>query len=84
MTDALLERIAIALERIADRMTGDGESAQAADTLRTVPEVAEQLRVSPKTLYEAIGNDEFPHVRIGRRILVPSGQLNRWLAGRQS
>lgn len=34
-------------------------------------------------LYEAIRRGEIPHVRVGRRILVPSDALDRMLAAQQ-
>jgi excisionase family DNA binding protein len=46
----------------------------------TPTEVAEILRVSPATVYKAVRRHEIPHVRIGDRILVPRGALNKMLA----
>ncbi len=39
--------------------------------------------VSRGTLYKAIRAGELPHVRIGRRILVPQKRLLTWLEGAQ-
>jgi len=36
--------------------------------LLTVPEVAEMLRVSPKTLYVWVERGDFPSLRVGGRI----------------
>lgn len=47
----------------------------------TVKEAAEALGISRPTAYEAIGTGEIPHIRIGRRILVPRVALEKLLAG---
>ena len=46
----------------------------------TVEEAAQYLGVSRPTAYEAIHTGEIPHIRIGRRILVPKAALERKLA----
>ncbi|MFC2041743.1 helix-turn-helix domain-containing protein [Chloroflexota bacterium] len=46
----------------------------------TVEEAAEYLGISRPTAYEAIHTGEIPHLRIGRRILVPRAALERLLA----
>jgi excisionase family DNA binding protein len=46
----------------------------------TVSEVAEVLRVSGSVVYEAIRRKEIPHLRIGRRLMVPRRELEQYLA----
>ena len=46
----------------------------------TVEEAAEALGISRPTAYEAIQTGEIPHIRIGRRILVPRAALEKLLA----
>jgi excisionase family DNA binding protein len=41
----------------------------------TVEEAATILRLAVKSAYEAIGRNEIPHIRIGRRILIPRARL---------
>ena len=48
-----------------------------------VPTAARLLGVSRNTLYEAIRLREFPAIRVGRRILVPTSYLLN-LAGSQT
>jgi excisionase family DNA binding protein len=47
--------------------------------LRTVPEVARELRVDPETVYRAIRRGELEVVRFGGVIRVPSKTLDRLL-----
>jgi excisionase family DNA binding protein len=45
----------------------------------TVEEAAAALGISRAFAYEAVTRNEIPHVRIGRRILVPIAALERML-----
>jgi excisionase family DNA binding protein len=45
----------------------------------TVEEAAAALGISRAFAYEAVTRNEIPHVRIGRRILVPRAALERML-----
>lgn len=45
----------------------------------SVDEAAEQLGINRKSVYDAIKRNEFPHVRVGNRLLVPKAQLERFL-----
>jgi len=47
----------------------------------TVVEASELLGVSRNSLYEAIRRGEVPHLRIGRRIVIPRRQLEGLLDG---
>jgi len=46
----------------------------------TVEQTASALGISRPTAYEAIQSGEIPHIRIGRRILVPRVALETLLA----
>jgi excisionase family DNA binding protein len=46
----------------------------------TVEEAAEILGISRPTAYQGIQSGEIPHIRIGRRILVPRAALEKLLA----
>ena len=46
----------------------------------TVDEVAEILRIGRISAYQAIERGEIPHVRVGRRILVPRVAFERMLS----
>lgn len=50
-----------------------------APDLLTVREVATLTRWGRNQVYEAIRRGEFPHVRLGRSIRVPKGELLRFL-----
>lgn len=45
----------------------------------TVEEAAEALGISRPTAYEAIQTGDIPHIRIGRRILIPRAALEKML-----
>ena len=46
----------------------------------TVAEAAEQIGVSRNFAYAMIHDGEIPHLRLGRRIVVPKSALKNWLA----
>lgn len=45
----------------------------------TVHQAAEALQVQPATIYAWIRDDEFPHVRLGGRIRIPTAKLAEML-----
>ena len=45
----------------------------------TVREVAGLLGVNHKGIYDAVAENHIPHVKIGRRILIPRVAFDRWL-----
>ncbi len=45
----------------------------------TVEEAAQLLGISRSFAYEAVAAGELPSIRIGRRVLVPRGALERML-----
>ena len=46
----------------------------------TVEEVAERLKISRPSAYQAVKNGDIPIIRIGRRILIPVIALEKLLA----
>jgi len=47
--------------------------------LLTVKEAADALRIGRTLLYEMIGRQELPVVRIGRAVRVPADSLYQWV-----
>lgn len=45
----------------------------------TVDEAAEKLSISRPSAFRGIKSGEIPHIRIGRRILVPVAALDKML-----
>lgn len=45
----------------------------------SVDEAAAKLGVDRKGVYDEIKAGRFPHIRVGRRILVPKAAFDRWL-----
>ncbi len=62
---------------------GAGSGGQGRLTL-TVDEAAAALGISRAFAYEAVTRNEIPHIRIGRRILIPRAALDRMLQGATS
>jgi excisionase family DNA binding protein len=48
----------------------------------TISEAAESIGVSERTVRSLVARREIPHVRVGRRVLIPCDELRVWLAGR--
>src|SRR3990172_12582523 len=48
--------------------------------LLTVPEAARLLRISRNLAYDLIAQGRLPHVRLGRRILIPRHGLEVWIS----
>lgn len=48
----------------------------------TVPDMAEKLRISKSMAYALARAKDFPKIKIGRRILIPVKELEKWLADR--
>lgn len=46
----------------------------------TVDQTAEKLGISRASAYEGIHNGQIPHIRIGKRILVPLAAIENLLA----
>ena len=45
----------------------------------TVKEVSERLRVSETTVLKMINSEDMPHVRLGKRIIIYTDQLQLWI-----
>lgn len=58
-------------------------SPQSPEPLLTVPEVADLLRLKPKTVYEWVGKGRLPCFRLGGRIRFSRSEVLRWLAAQK-
>ena len=47
----------------------------------TVEQAARALGISRTLAYEAVARDEIPHLKVGRRLLIPRAALDRLLLG---
>lgn len=50
------------------------------DRLMTVGETADYLRTSSSKIYELVAQEQLPHIRLGRKILVPRWALVNWVS----
>ena len=48
-------------------------------SLLTADEVAEVLRCSRRFVYRLMERSDFPKLKIGRKYLVPTDELDRWV-----
>lgn len=48
--------------------------------LLNVKQLADLLGVSGSSVYELIQEDDFPSLRIGKRIVVPKEELRQWIS----
>jgi len=51
--------------------------AAASETVLTIDEVAERLKISRSLVYRAIGDGKLRSIRIGKRRLVPASEIAR-------
>jgi len=65
-----------------DHHDGQGKPSALAEKplLLTVSEAARLLGICRNTCYELIRQQRIPHVRLGRRVLVPRFGLEQWIA----
>jgi excisionase family DNA binding protein len=56
-------------------------SALTTQPLLSVPEAAQLLSVSVRTVYTLVERDELPHVRVGGQIRFVPSVLEQWLTG---
>ena len=47
--------------------------------LLNVETVAKVLGVSDSSVYELIQEDDFPSLRIGKRIVIPNEEMRKWI-----
>ena len=50
--------------------------------LLNVKQLADLLGVSDSSVYELIQEDDFPSLRIGKRIVIPKEELREWITTR--
>ena len=48
--------------------------------LLNVKQLAELLGVYDSSVYELIQEDDFPSLRIGKRIVIPKEELRKWIS----
>ena len=45
-----------------------------------VPELAQKLGLSAESVYRGIRQKQIPHLRVGRRLILPKAAVDHWLA----
>ncbi len=64
----------------ATSRSGEGLTPNHESMMLTVRDAALFLCISRNLCYDLVNQDRLPHVRLGRRILLPREALERWLA----
>jgi excisionase family DNA binding protein len=52
---------------------------QANEFALTVPEGARYLRCGPRALYKLIADGKCPHLKVGRKLIIPRSAFFKWL-----
>jgi excisionase family DNA binding protein len=69
------------LADVADQVAQGIESQEIAlEPLLTVPQVAETLAVSPRTVWSLLQKDEIRSVSVGRSRRIPASELERYIS----
>ena len=55
------------------------EKSKSASILQCLPIMVDLRGVSDSSIYELIQEDDFPSLRIGKRIVVPKEELRKWI-----
>jgi excisionase family DNA binding protein len=48
-------------------------------TYGSVEELAEDLGISRTSAYQALRRGQFPHLKIGKRIIIPRAAIRQWM-----
>lgn len=48
-------------------------------TILTVKEAAVIMRVSPSAMYQLVRENRVPHIKVGKRKVIPTERLYAWL-----
>ncbi len=59
--------------------TSKYKNYEALPLMLSVPEVGEVLGISRAGAYELVRSKEFPHMKVGTRILVPKDKFLAWI-----
>jgi len=49
------------------------------ETIYTIPEVAEYLKMSKSKVYDLVKRQKIPYIRIGRNVRIRQSDLDKWL-----
>jgi excisionase family DNA binding protein len=63
----------------------ESQPGESASTYRSVAELAADIGLSERSTRDALRRGEIPHIRIGRRFILPRAAIAEWLrtAGRK-
>ena len=84
MTDRLTAALAELVEALREELRTEAHAdPRTPDRLYAIPETAERLAVGRTMVYDLIGRGELRVIRVGRRVLVPAGEISRYIESRR-
>jgi excisionase family DNA binding protein len=63
----------------AKRLEAEQQAGGSESTYRSVAELAADLALSERSTRDAVRRGEIPHIRIGRRFILPKAAIAEWL-----
>jgi excisionase family DNA binding protein len=66
-------------EDLLDQPTGAERTGRIESTYRSVSELATDLGLSERSTRDALRRGEIPHIRVGRRFILPRAAIAEWL-----
>ncbi len=67
------------IEAATPAINGLNDTRLANKLTLTIAEASEVLSISKVTLYQLTHRDDFPSIRIGKRVLIPRDKLIEWI-----
>lgn len=64
-------------------MPSETPSLPSPSLLLSIPEVCETTRLGRRKIWELTNCGELPIVRVGRRVLIPRADLERWIESKR-
>lgn len=49
------------------------------ESIYTIPEVAQYLKLSKSKVYHLVQTGQLPHIRIGKNVRVKESELHKWI-----
>src|SRR5271156_435826 len=67
------------LQETSQRTEGEFQSRGSESTYRSVADLAADIGLSERSTRSALRRSEIPHIRVGRRFILPRAAIAEWL-----
>ena len=71
-------------EAIVEALAADAPAADTPDQLLSINEAAAVIRVGRSLLYTLIADGEIKPIKVGRRTVIPAGEIRRYVARQEA